>query len=1065
VLAGNKQRWQESLLDLLPVAQLRQREVVNATEAPAPIELLHTRFLRQISQRPAQNAVISPSRNLTYRELDILSREVGFALYQAGAAPETLVAVVMEKGWEQVVAVLSILRAGAAYLPIDPHLPQERLWHLLERGEVRLVVTQPWIDEKLVWPEGIQRFNVSDAYLNSSAGTALLAMEPLQDLHNLAYVIFTSGSTGLPKGVAIDHAGAVNTVIDVNQRFHVGADDRVLALSALNFDLSVYDIFGMLAVGGTIVFPDAALANDPAHWAELVRREQVTIWNSVPALMDMFVEYVTGLPALYPRQLRLVLMSGDWIPVTLPDRIRALVNPCEIISMGGATEASIWSIIYPLGMVDPTWKSIPYGRPMVNQRFYVLNKALEPCPLWVPGHLYIGGIGLAKGYWRDREKTAASFITHPRTGERIYRTGDLGRYLPDGTIEFLGRDDFQVKVRGYRIELGEIETALRQHPEVQESLVMVREDEVGDKRLVAYVTQRTQEDGIRDGREVQDAQIAQWQIVYDEMYRHTVEQTQIEAAFLYTGWNSAYTGQPIPREEMNEWVESTVERIKTFQSVHVLEIGCGTGLLLLRLAPYCLSYQATDFSPQALLAVSRQMQASQALFSAVTLLEQQANDFTGLDAGTFDTIILNSVAQYFPDIDYLLSVLEGTLKLVKPGGTIFVGDVRNFALRQVYRTAVELYRAGEISCQELDERIRAQEDDDEELEIDPAFFLAIQERLPAIAWVEILHKRGRYHNELNQFRYDVIIHTGAALPVVEPEWLDWQKDQLSLSAIRERLNGQKTLCLGIAHVPNARLMPIIEASNRLRLGEVPATVEELKATLTSGGAELEDFYTLGLDGSSITRITWAGPEYEDCYNVIIQHGQAQSAAAPLAFLPEPAPPVRPWNTYSNNPSQGLTARNCKVKLRDFLKQKLPEYMLPSAFVVLKTWPLTSNGKIDRHALPAPEQGVLAPGKDFALPGTEVEELLVAIWAQVLGRETVGIHDDFFDLGGHSLLATQIVTRLRETFAIDLSLAALFRGSTIAELAVVVEETLLNEIEKLSEEEAAQQVTPASVGML
>ena len=267
----------------------------------------------------------------------------------------------------------------------------------------------------------------------------------------------------------------------------MAAADRVLALSSLSFDLSVYDIFGTLAAGGTIIIPDVSGVRDPAHWAEIVAQEKVTVWNSVPALMELLVDYLSGRPGVSLHSLRLVLLSGDWVPVSLPDRIKALAKDVQVISLGGATEASIWSILYPIETVDPTWKSIPYGRPMMNQSFHVLDEALEPRPLWVPGQLYIGGIGLAKGYWRDEEKSRANFIHHPRTGERLYKTGDLGRYLPDGNIEFLGREDFQVKIQGYRVELGEIEAALAEHPGVSAAAVVAKGHRDGPKRLVGYV--------------------------------------------------------------------------------------------------------------------------------------------------------------------------------------------------------------------------------------------------------------------------------------------------------------------------------------------------------------------------------------------------------------------------------------------------------------------------------------------------------------------------------------------------------------------------------------------------
>lgn len=470
---------------LLPPAQAQQLAAVNATEAPvASMTLLHTLFFDQVPLHAQKAAVVTTRHTLTYQELGDRARQLGYQLQQRGACPNQRIAIVMEKGWEQVVAALGILASGAAYVPIDPELPIERRSHLLQHTEIQLVLTQSWLDTTLTCTEGIQRICVDLLQLDCEPST-LTNSQPVHP-SDLAYIIYTSGSTGLPKGVIIDHQGAVNTILDINQRFGVGPNDRVLALSSLNFDLSVYDIFGTLAAGGTIVIPDASATKNPEHWAALIAQQHVTVWNSVPALMQMLVEYAAGPGNVVLNSLRLVLLSGDWIPLTLPDAIRNLNNTVENVSLGGATEASIWSIFYPIEALDLTWKSIPYGKPLTNQHFYVLNEALEPCPIWVSGTLYIGGIGLAKGYWRDEEKTRASFIVHPETGERLYCTGDRGRYLPDGNIEFLGREDLQVKVRGYRIELGEIEAALGQHPGVQVALVTALGDQQSHKRLVGY---------------------------------------------------------------------------------------------------------------------------------------------------------------------------------------------------------------------------------------------------------------------------------------------------------------------------------------------------------------------------------------------------------------------------------------------------------------------------------------------------------------------------------------------------------------------------------------------------
>jgi amino acid adenylation domain-containing protein len=473
--------WHSSALELVPGWQLQQRKAINSVVAALPDELLHDAFARRVQLQPEAPAVIWATGALTYRELDQRASQLASHLRRLGARPEKLVAICLEKSWEQVVAVLAVLRAGAAYLPVDPGLPQERRFFLLRHGEAELVITRS--PAGIDWPAGVQPVCIDEGPLvheeDLLAGAA-------QKPENLAYVIFTSGSTGVPKGVMIDHRGALNTVADVNRRYDVRSNDRVLALSALNFDLSVYDIFGPLSAGGAIVIPEAAKLREPAHWTTLLADAKVTIWNSVPALMQMQADYLQGRNERFPSTLRLVMLSGDWVPVTLPEQIRNL-GDIQVRSLGGATEASIWSIEYPVDTVDPSWQSIPYGKAMVNQSFHVLNSRLEPCPTWTPGDLFIGGLGLARGYWKDEEKTRASFFEHPVTGARLYRTGDLGRWLPDGNIEFLGREDFQVKIQGYRIELGEIEAALAQHPAIRIAIVNAWGERRGNKRLIAYL--------------------------------------------------------------------------------------------------------------------------------------------------------------------------------------------------------------------------------------------------------------------------------------------------------------------------------------------------------------------------------------------------------------------------------------------------------------------------------------------------------------------------------------------------------------------------------------------------
>jgi amino acid adenylation domain-containing protein len=473
LIADNDSAWDQSggqrTRTLPPPGQLALIDATNATAAPLPTGLLYEQFEAIALRNPDRVAIISGDVRLSYGDLDRMSRRLAGSLQARGVRPDQLVAVEMDRGWQQAVAVLGIVRSGAAYLPIDPDLPESRRKWLLEQCEGRLRVTE--------------LADLDDGLDDASP----LRPERAPTPKNLAYVIFTSGSTGDPKGVAIEHQSVVNTVVDINRRWEVTPDDRVLALSSLSFDLSVYDLFGPLSVGGAVVIPLPHEARDPAAWMRLCEDEGVTLWNSVPALIGMAMSWIKERGVRLPSSLRLFLLSGDWIPMSLPAELRAARSETKVVSLGGATEGSIWSIAYEVGDVARNWSSIPYGKPLTNQTVRVLDPEMLPTPVGVVGDIYIGGLGVARGYWRDPDRTAESFVLHPRTGERLYRTGDLGRLMPSGDVEFLGRKDLQVKIQGYRVELGEIETALSAHSRVRACVVGATGDRFDYKRLVAWI--------------------------------------------------------------------------------------------------------------------------------------------------------------------------------------------------------------------------------------------------------------------------------------------------------------------------------------------------------------------------------------------------------------------------------------------------------------------------------------------------------------------------------------------------------------------------------------------------
>ncbi|MCW8199467.1 amino acid adenylation domain-containing protein [Verminephrobacter aporrectodeae subsp. tuberculatae] len=494
--------WDERHWPLTPPEQLAIREHANAQArllpAPDAGERLHDGLFHHATFAPDSIALIADGTRFSYGALASLALALAHRIVErlGHGRPGQPVAIAMPKGWEQVVAVHAVLLAGHIYVPLAPDLPQARMRQTLALAGASVVLVAPRQDVQKSLA-GMSVIPVETAATDMQRVLAPASSPfPRAAADDPAYIIFTSGSTGVPKGVAVSHLAALNTVADINRRFDLSPRDRVFGVSALTFDLSVYDLFGPPMAGATLVLPAAQEERSPDRWAASMGEHHVTVWNSAPALLQLLVATLEASEQNHPDALaflRLALLSGDWIPVELPQRLRSLATPrpIRVVSLGGATEASIWSIWYDVERLDPEWASIPYGYPLAHQGWHVLDAALYPAPDWVAGELYIEGRGLAIGYWNDPEKSAAAFISHPATGMRLYRTGDLGRYRSDGAIEFLGRGDDQVKVQGFRIELGDIEATLCAHASVTAAVAFVRTGvgEVG-QQLVACITVR-----------------------------------------------------------------------------------------------------------------------------------------------------------------------------------------------------------------------------------------------------------------------------------------------------------------------------------------------------------------------------------------------------------------------------------------------------------------------------------------------------------------------------------------------------------------------------------------------
>lgn len=1032
-----------SRLPLLPAAE-RERMLVewNSTESDYPRhECIHRLFEAEAARAPDAVAVVFEGEQLTYWELNQRANQLAHRLEALGVGPEVLVAVCLERSPEMVVGLLAILKSGGAYVPLDPAYPNERLAFMLHDARAPVLLTQKnWADEPPNF--SFSTDNRTVLYLDTEwdAIAQESAENPLSEVtaENLAYVMYTSGSTGQPKGICVPHRAITRLVLNPNY-VALEPSDRIAQGSNCSFDAATFEIWAALLNGARLVGIAKDVALSPRDLAAQIQKQGITVLFLTTAL---FNQIAAAAPQAFTG-LRHLLFGGEAVdPVWVREALKH--PPKRLLHVYGPTENTTFTSWHLVENVPEDAETVPIGAPISNTRIYLLDACLEPVPVGVAGELHIGGDGLARCYLNRPELTAEKFIPNPFSADpaaRLYKTGDLARYRANGEIEFVGRIDHQIKIRGFRVEPGEIEAVLAQHPALRDAAVVARDDIAGDKRLVAYVLEDPQYRGSAEQIEEGHAEhVTQWQTLYDDIYGQ--DSPASDPTFNIAGWNSSYTSRPIPAEEMREWVDETTQRILSLQPSRVLEIGCGTGLLLFRIAPRCARYVATDFSPVALRALERQ--SAERGFSSVTLLERMADDFEGIEAAAFDAVILNSVVQYFPSVEYLMRVLEGAVNAVAPGGFIFLGDIRNLSLLEAFHASVEEHQApASLRREQLRQRVDKRVAEEDELVLEPGFFAALKRHFPNITDVRVQPKRGLCHNELNKFRYDVVLRVGGDVAgAVDVRWLDWRKEKLTLSDVRRLLVETEPEIFALTGVPNGRITADAEIAGWLKR-EGPATVGELRERLqkmSEGGVDPAALWALSDDLPYAIDIRHG--DLSAAYEVVFSRRNGAAAAADsrsaVSFSQEETD-RKPWRAYANNPLQARLARSLALRLRRFLEEKLPDYMVPAAFVTLEAIPLTPNGKVDRNALPPPD--ITRPELDepFVAPRNPIEEALAAIWRELLGLERVGIDDSFFDLGGHSLLAVQMMHRVERTCGAKIPLTTLLAGPTIRHLAEALAE--------------------------
>ena len=992
----------------LPIVSAAQRVQViesfnKTTKEIEHAETLHELFQSQARKYPDNIAAVHGGQQLTYAELDSLSSRIANGLADAGVERESAVVVLMQRSIDLLAATLGISKSGGSFVLLDPSTPQARVDYIVGATNAKMVITADTI-------EGLKSCTKSVSL-------------PSVSRRDRAYVVFTSGSTGNPKGVEVEHRSITNFINAQAERMHVTESDRTTFTFSPAFDGAISEIFYPFSRGATCVIVDSDVVLDPQRLTKYLNDQRVTAMKLPPSLLAM-------LQASDFDHVKTLVSAGDKLTGELARRW--ITDDRQFLNGYGPTEVAVGCTMRTLTVDDMARP--PIGIPMNNMRVYVLDRHRQVVPIGGKGEIYVGGIGVARGYLNQPELTAKSFVPDPFADDypnsRMYRTGDLGRWLPDGNLEFIGRADSQICLRGFRVEPGEIAAALEQLSDVRQAEVVHRTDSESNQ-LVAYVVPEADSDLVSNAQALESDHVNGWKELFEQAHR--ASPVVLDPSFNTTGWVSTYTGKPISNPEMMEWTQGAVNRILSLKPKSVLEIGCGTGLLLLRIVDHVDRYVATDLLQGSLDNVTAALRTRPDVAGKVSLHQQLADQYDKLGDAKFDTIVLNSVAQYFPSVDYLVRVIKGAVERLNPGGTIFLGDLRNNQLHRALATSVELFNSdNNLPIDELRSQIESRIEHEEELLLDPQLLQSLVQQCPRITQADVLLKNASATNELSRFRYDVILRADTIEPTLHYKEMQSGFDTTPIQ-LASLLAGSDQQGIRVHGIPNPRVKPDCDVVQQVRSSTAPS-IAALKASTTNDNLiDPNDYFALA-DQFPVRVIAQWNPDDPSLYDITIRPNNitqetsiVDSPAPVAAFVPEQAN-----DPLSSRRSQYLT-KNLRKQLRDVL----PSYMIPTALVVLKEFPRTVNGKVDRRALPAPV-GRPAWAGDFIEPATETEKKLAEIWEDLLDVRPIGINDDFFELGGHSMLAVRMTSAIENEFGVQLPLQALFQDPTVGHLANVLE---------------------------
>ncbi|SET42771.1 pyochelin synthetase [[Clostridium] polysaccharolyticum] len=963
----------------LPEKTMQCRERVNATKTKFEDVTMFDGFVKQVAQHPDREAVFCDGVSYSYREIADYANAVQKALLDSGCQKGDFVAIELKKSAWQIAAVMGTLLAGGAYLPVDMEQPRARKNKILMDSGARFLIAS---GEEEIGMEGIQVILAGELEIIPDQDVV-----PVQvDSDQIAYIIYTSGSTGNPKGVVINHHSAMNTIQDILKKYQITEQDKAIGIANLAFDLSVFDIFGMLTAGGSIVLPSHD--KDIAEWCQLVTQQKVTIWNTVPAQMQMLVSYMEAEQKEENDSLRLVMLSGDWISVKLPKEIQTIFKNAAVVSLGGATEASIWSIYYEIDTDITYERSIPYGYPLANQEFYVLDKNLNPCPDWVKGDLYIGGEGLAVEYLGDQEMTDRKFLFHKGLNKRLYATGDCGRYLPGGVIEFMGREDFQVKIRGHRVELNEMEAVMNSYEDVEQAFVLsssqnddllgafilpVADKEQNESGLISRLQTISQKFNEADDIfEAKAEQYQDWVTVSNQTALYDIMKTFIQVG-AFTDTEKWFTLEELYQMTgVHEYYKPLIRRwlraVRTEGYVERSENGSFRALV-------SLTEERADEEWENWRKVNEQVDYSDLMMH---FFEESRNNLLPMLRGQLDPVDL-----FFPQGKFHVALAAYKDNIVSRCMNKAVIEM----ITAIAKDFVKQYPGKEFRLLEVGAGVGGVSIDLIEAlnkypvkylytDISRSFLNEAQERFADKPWVEFALydiNEDYWNQNIAASSFDVILCNNV---------LHNANDELRvLKQFKEMSKPNGYVAVLDATGRNYTLLTSMEFHNGLN--GVEDFRSEREQVFLSSAQWLSMFDNAGI------RLVSRFPEEGNTLEILGQ-------------------------TLFIGRFESERKRLDTEKFICYMKKNLPDYMIPSYLEVMQEFPLTSNGKVDRKALQErmEMENPFVPVEGEA-PETDLEKAVAAIWRTSLKREYIWRNENFYDAGGDSLLVAQVVAKMKE----------------------------------------------------